>query len=353
MKARRRGDTHRLLRWLWTSRRLDARLARAALLPAAGLWRAGAAARQAAYRRGWLAPESLPLPTVLVTNLTVGGSGRGAVAAWAARHLAARGSRPALLLRGDPADVGAARHGGPGVIVVGDPVLARAAAEAVARGAEILVVADPPGGGDLMGDFTIAVLSAETSRAVRWPVPAGPWREGMDALARADAVVITRRRAPPDVAETLARELGDGISGPIAVADLNVREVEGLVSGRRQPVTVLLGKRVVAASTLADPDAFATQLKAAGAQVQVHTWADRHDFRDEDVAWLAHASRRADHVVLGPRDAAQLRDRWPAAVPEPFVVVAEPTWDSGGDALAAALDAALLTSSTPDSPENL
>ena len=33
----RRGDRHRLIRWLWTSRRLDARLARAGLLPLAAL----------------------------------------------------------------------------------------------------------------------------------------------------------------------------------------------------------------------------------------------------------------------------------------------------------------------------
>ena len=52
----RRGDTHRLIRWLWTSRRLDARLAGSALLPVSGAlagarWSAG----RLAYRRGWLA----------------------------------------------------------------------------------------------------------------------------------------------------------------------------------------------------------------------------------------------------------------------------------------------------------
>ena len=42
---RRRGDTHRMVRWLWTSRRPDARLARLALLPVSGLWRGAMAAR--------------------------------------------------------------------------------------------------------------------------------------------------------------------------------------------------------------------------------------------------------------------------------------------------------------------
>ena len=45
------------------------------------------------------------------------------------------------------------------------------------------------------------------------------------------------------------------------------------------------------------------------------TWKDHHDYRDEDVAWLAHAARRADHVVITQKDAVKLRDRWPAACP--------------------------------------
>ena len=48
----RRGDGHRLIRWLWTSRRLDARMARLGLLPFAGLWRAGIGARNLAFDRG-------------------------------------------------------------------------------------------------------------------------------------------------------------------------------------------------------------------------------------------------------------------------------------------------------------
>nr|MBA3260247.1 tetraacyldisaccharide 4'-kinase [Gemmatimonadales bacterium] len=57
----RRGDGHRVMRWLWTSRRPDARLARLALLPASGLWRGAMAVRGLAYRRGWLAVRDLPL----------------------------------------------------------------------------------------------------------------------------------------------------------------------------------------------------------------------------------------------------------------------------------------------------
>ena len=32
---------------------------------------------------------------------------------------------------------------------------------------------------DVRRDLNILVMSAETTRAVRWSLPAGPWREGL------------------------------------------------------------------------------------------------------------------------------------------------------------------------------
>ncbi len=103
----RRGDSHRVMRWLWTSGRPDARLARLALLPASGLWRGAMAVRGLAYRRGWLPVHDLPLPSVAVGNLTVGGSGKTPIAIWIARHYVdgrpgSRGAAPRLRRRRDP-----------------------------------------------------------------------------------------------------------------------------------------------------------------------------------------------------------------------------------------------------------
>ena len=114
--------------------------------------------------------------------------------------------------------------------------------------------------------------------------------------------------------------------------------LEGLTSGAPQAISALAGKRVVAASAIADPDAFVTQVKRTGAQVQVATWKDHHQFRDEDIAWLAHAARRADHVVITAKDAVKLRGRWPASVPEPLVARLAVTFEAGESELRAALD---------------
>ncbi len=336
----RRGDSHRVMRWLWTSGRADARLARLALLPASGLWRGAMAVRGLAYRRGWLPVRDLPLPSVAVGNLTVGGSGKTPIAIWIARHYIESGFAPGILLRGYGGDETLVhQHAVPGAVVIADPDRASGAERALANGAQVLVLDDAYQRLDVRRDLNILVMSAETTRAVRWSLPAGPWRESWKALDRADAVIVTRKRATREAAHALAQELEGRVQGPVAIAHLGLRSLEGLVSGTLAPAAALAGKRVVAASGIADPDAFVAQVKLTGAAVQVATWKDHHDYRDEDVAWLAHAARRADHVVITQKDAVKLRDRWPAAVPEPLVALLDLEWEEGGQRIEAALDA--------------
>jgi len=313
-------------------------------LPASGLWRGAMAVRELAYRRGWLGVHDLPLPSVAVGNLTVGGSGKTPIAIWVARYYVSRGLIPGILLRGYGGDeVLVHQHAVPEARVVADPDRAVGAERALARGAEVLVLDDAYQRLDVRRDLNLAVVSAETTRAVRWSLPAGPWREGLHALDRADAVVITRKRATPEAALALAADLEGRVAGPVAIAHLGLRYLEGMVSGTRQPASALAGKRVVAASGIADPDAFVAQTKATGAAVQVATWKDHHDYRDEDVAWLAHAARRADHVVITQKDAVKLRNRWPNSVPEPLVAMLDLEWEEGGDSIAAALDAVVMS----------
>jgi tetraacyldisaccharide 4'-kinase len=298
------------------------------------------AARGMAYRYGWLATHDLPLPSVAIGNLTVGGSGKTPVAIWVAQHYVAQGLVPGILLRGYGADETLVhQHAVPEARVIADPDRAAGADRALARGAQVLVLDDAFQRLDVRRDLNIAVVSAETTRAVRWPLPAGPWREGLGALERADAVVVTRKRATLEAALMLAADLQGRVKGPVAIAHLGLRYLEGMVSGIRHPASTLAGKRVVAASGIADPDAFVAQTKATGAAVQVATWKDHHDYRDEDVAWLAHAAQRADHVVITQKDAVKLRNRWPTSVPEPLVAMLDLEWEEDGEAIAAALDA--------------
>ncbi|HXW97194.1 MAG TPA: tetraacyldisaccharide 4'-kinase, partial [Gemmatimonadales bacterium] len=227
----------------------------------------------------------------------------------------------------------------PGAHIVADPDRVAGAERALARGATVLVLDDAYQRLDVRRDLNILVVSAETTRAVRWPLPAGPWREPLGQAQRADLIVVTRRRASSEAAEALALDLRARVGKPVAIAHLGLARLEGMLSATPVAPADLAGRRVVAASAIGDPEGFVTQTKATGAAVQVATWKDHHEYRQEDIAWLAHAARRADHLVITEKDAVKLRDRWPSDAPEPLVAVLDLTWEEGGDLIAVALDA--------------
>ncbi len=336
-----RRDRHLFIRWLWTSRRVGARAVRTALLPASGLWGVAAAVRRAAYRTGMVPSRRLGCPAVAIGNLSVGGSGKTPIADWIAAYYVAKGVTPGILLRGVGNDeTGLHRDAVPDAIVVADPDRAAGAVRARAAGARVLVLDDAYQRLDVERDLNICLVSAESSLAAPWLVPAGPWREGWRALDRAGALVITRKRADRETAALLAERLRRYLppGAIVAVARLDLASLTGLVSGREFPVSDLAGRKVVAASGIADPAAFVAQVKGTGALVQVATWEDHHQFRDVDLAWLAHASRRADHVVLTTKDAAKLRHRWPASIPEPLVAGLTVTFEAGAETIRDALD---------------
>lgn len=131
------------------------------------------------------------------------------------------------------------------------------------------------------------------------------------------------------------------IDGPVGIVHLGVAQYRGMVTGRTVARSELANRRVVAASAIANPEAFIAQTKATGAQVQAATWRDHHSFRDEDVAWLARAARKADFVILTEKDAVKLRDRWPASIPEPLVAELEVQWEDGQAEFEARLDGLL------------
>lgn len=328
--AARRGDGHRLIRWLWTGQGTAARLARGALVPVSGLWQATAAIRNAGYRSGVLPSWPLGRPAVAVGNLTVGGSGKTPLARWIAQTYVAAGEIPGILLRGYGRDeVLLHQRGVPEAVVVANPDRRAGALLAAERGATVLVLDDAYQRRDVRRDLNVLVVSAEALHASRWCLPAGPWREPLAGAERADFVIVTRKRAGSEAALAAVTTLGRWTKAPIARVHLAVRGYHGMLSGRPTSAAALEGARVVAASAIADPEAFIAQTKATGAQVQAATWPDHHEFDDTDVAWLARARRKADQLVITEKDAVKLADRWPASVPEPLVAVLAVEWEAG------------------------
>ena len=183
----------RVARWLW-GRGRGPWVARLPLIPASLVYGAAMSLRAAAYRGGGVASQRLPRPSVAVGNLSLGGTGKTPIAAWIARFFVARGMRPAILLRGYGGDESLVHQRlVPQAIVIPDPDRGAAAQRAAGLGAEVLVPDDAFPLLRLERDLNIALLSADMAGVARWPLPAGPWREGRGALGRADVIVVTRK----------------------------------------------------------------------------------------------------------------------------------------------------------------
>lgn len=334
----------RVARWVWGNTP-GAQVARIPLIPLSLLYGAMMRLRAAAYRRGWLRVDRLPLPTVAVGNLSVGGTGKTPLAAWIAAHCVARGRKPGILLRGYGDDEPLVHQRlVPGAVVVADPDRAAGARQAAAAGARVLVLDDAYQTLRVGRDVNIVVISAESETRSPWTLPAGPWREDRHALARADYVVVTRKHAGPEAAGAVADALS---ARPVSVAHLALDRFEGLRSGTRHPATVVRGRTVTAAAGIADPHGFAAQLRALGASVQLLAYQDHHSYSREDLACLVRASAKADYVVVTEKDAVKLRGRWPQEAPEPLVAALTVHWERNGRQLEQVLDAALQLPGVP------
>ena len=355
--------------------------ARVALTPAAWCYGAAQTLRRRAFESGCLRSVDAGVPVVSIGNLTAGGAGKTPAAAWLLRRLLAAGRRPGVLLRGyragtaktlpkgrapasqDDAARDPARGSDeaqwylesiPGVLVEVDADRVAGARRAVEAGADMLVLDDGFQHARLRRDFDLVLVDAAApapARAFgRWGAgrcfPAGLMREPWSALARADAVVLTRTDQAGVARalrwEALLRERFPALPlyrarhEPGRLADLSGRPVAGGLSA-------LAGRRVAAAAGIGRPEAFAATLTSLGADVKRLTrFPDHHGYRPGDIDLMRLAAAvNAAHWVTTEKDAVKLRALIPADSPERagiWVLGVDMKID-GDDALTAAIQA--------------
>lgn len=309
---------------VWRGESLPARLLRVALLVPAAAYRAGVGLRNAAYDVGLFAARPLPAPSVGVGNIAVGGTGKTPVASFLAGELARRGAKPGILLRGYGGGDEAAEHAErlPGAVVVADPDRHRGAGRAIREGATVLVLDDCLQRRDVRTDLLLAVLAAESAAERRWPLPAGPWREGLGALGRCDGVVVTYKVAPADEAAAIARLLAPRTRLGLGVAaGLKLARFLPLTGGAPLLAGALAGRQVVALCGIGAPERFGAQLEALGARVRLFAFGDHHEYAASELAAAAQAAGPDGLVVTTAKDAVKLRGLYRAQAPA--CVVAE------------------------------
>jgi tetraacyldisaccharide 4'-kinase len=169
-----------------------------------------------AWHRRCSTPVVLPVPVVSIGNLTLGGTGKTPLVIALARELASRGWRPAVLSRGygsgrriplrvtpalPVAEVGdearelASHLEGIGVWAGRDRL--GSARQAMAAGADLLLLDDGLQHWRLARDCDVTVLDAVARLGNGLTFPAGPLREPAAALGRAQLLVLTGPAGTP------------------------------------------------------------------------------------------------------------------------------------------------------------
>ena len=300
-----------------------------ALYPLSLLFRAVVAARRAAYTHGVLRTGHLPVPVIVVGNVTVGGTGKTPLVLWLAAFLQQRGMQPAIVSRGygapettprpvaptsAPARFGdepvllAQRSGCP-VWVGRDRVAAAHALLAAHPSTDVIISDDGLQHYRLARDIEIAVVDGTRGLGNGLMLPAGPLREPASRLATVDAVVVNGGGA---VADAWPGALTMRLEGREFRNVLNPGWVVGPEHFQR--------KRVRAIAGIGHPPRFFSHLDALGLQFEAIAFEDHHAYTARDIA-LADA----EAIVMTEKDAVKCAAfasevHWAlpvAAVPDP------------------------------------
>lgn len=301
------------------------------LAPLALAYGAGVALRRLAFRIGARRSRRAGVPVVSVGNLSVGGTGKTPAALWLGEALRADGARPAIVTRGyggslggrtvtagvdgrallpveeigDEAALLAERFAGP--VVCGADRVAAARRAVEAHGVDAIVLDDGFQHWRLARDFDLVLIDGRRGLGNGALLPAGPLREPPSALARADAIVVTKAEPSERLEAVLSRHAAQAAiyRGRLAAEAVVRSEAGRLVAG---PLGDLLGRRVVTVSAIAEPESFYDLLGELDARaVEVLEFPDHHVFSQEDWQQITQASQRADLVVCTEKDLVKLR----------------------------------------------
>ncbi|HJW81918.1 MAG TPA: tetraacyldisaccharide 4'-kinase [Acidiferrobacterales bacterium] len=238
--------------------------------------------RRVLYRAGVLRRTRLPVPVIVVGNITVGGTGKTPLVIWLADVLRQAGYHPGIVTRGyrgnsqtwpvavtpqtPAAQVGdeavlLARHGGCPVLAGPDRVAA--AKRHVVQGCNVIISDDGLQHYRLHRDLEIAVIDGTRRFGNRLCLPAGPLRE---PVSRLRSVFVRVANGTPETGE-----LGMTLE---PTGFYNLAEPE-----RRASADEFRDSAVHAVAGIGNPERFFASLRGLGLNVIPHPFPDHHDFR--------------------------------------------------------------------------
>ncbi len=282
--------------------------------------------RRWAYASGVLKGRRVACPVICVGNVTTGGTGKTPMVAWVVSRLLAAGKRPAVLIRGYRSSGGVSDEArvleqtvGAGVPVVVNADRVAGAAEAVARGADVLVMDDGFQHLRLRRDLDIVLIDASNPFGFGHCLPRGLLREPLSALRAAGAVVVTHCELA-DPAELARLRERIALLAPQASISLAEHAPAGLeCEGQKLPADALAGKKAFAFCGIGNPEGFCAMLRRCGLGLAGQAaFPDHVDYAPAVVADLSERIRQtgAEVAVTTAKDRVKLQDA--SALPVPL-----------------------------------
>jgi tetraacyldisaccharide 4'-kinase len=244
--------------------------------------------RRGLYRNGLLRRVRLPVPVIVVGNITAGGTGKTPLTIALVDALRARGFRPGVVSRGhgarqraplrvrpdsDPAQVGdepclIAQTTGAPVVVARDRAAAARLLLAGPDAPDVVIADDGLQHYRLGRDIEICVIDGERRFGNGRLLPAGPLREPATRAAACDFRVVNGGAAAPgETAMTLTGDEAVALSAASA----------------RRKLGDFARQRVHGVAGIGNPGRFFARLRAAGLDAIEHAFADHHAFSAADL----------------------------------------------------------------------
>ena len=300
---------------IWYGETPAARVVRTALSPLSSVFGAIVGRRHAAYDAKPPAPGRIP--AISIGNLTVGGTGKTPVSAWLARRFADAGASPAIVMRGYGADeILVHRLLNPDVPAYGNSDRVAGVINAALRGADVAILDDAFQHRRAARVIDVVLVSADRWTGEVRLLPAGPFREPLHALRRANVVLLTVKAASDARIRAAARAIRAETDSTVVTVDLIPASFVDVGSQRREGIAAWRGRRVLAVSGIGDPAAYLTQLTRLGLAPEPMVFGDHHRFDDASVRRVLKSAAGFDAVVCTLKDAVKLGPKWPSsAVP--------------------------------------
>jgi tetraacyldisaccharide 4'-kinase len=261
------------------------------------------------YRNGVLHSTKLPVPVVIIGNISVGGTGKTPFTLWLAQQLLDAGWHPAIISRGytktkqQRPDIPHAVEINDSPDVVGDEPLLMvqrnlcpvwigrnrvAVAQALLQAhpqCDVILSDDGLQHYRLQRDIEIVLVDGNRRFGNGLLLPAGPLREPVSRLKSVDIVVINSGTAS-------AGEYAMQLSGSLFYNLLNPNTT--------QPATAFTGRKVHAIAGIGHPQRFFSYLKKMGLSAQTHAFPDHHCYTVADIMF-----NDAEAVLMTEKDAVK------------------------------------------------